>query len=40
MHLQTQVDRKGTDHLWKDKDDLQADSEYFLHLGSEPMGQD
>jgi hypothetical protein len=36
MHLQIQVDRRGVDHLWKNKGDLQADSEYFALLGAEP----
>lgn len=40
VYLQTQVDRRGMDHLWKNKAHLPGDSEYFLHLRSEPMRQD
>lgn len=29
VHLQTQADRRGMNHLWRNKDDLQVDYEFF-----------
>lgn len=37
VYLQMEMDRRGMNPVWISKGGLQADSEYFLYLGAEPM---